>query len=90
MWMPQSPELFYYLSGAILLFVFGRLFLSPLRTLLCLMGNAALGLAALGAAHLLSGLFGSALAINGMTLLTAALLGLPGVGLLLLLRFLGL
>lgn len=89
MWLSQTPELFYYLSGAILLFVMGRLFLSPLRALLHLLLNALTGILALFALNAIGGIFSFSIAVNATTLLTAGLLGIPGVCLLALLRWMG-
>lgn len=85
----QMPELFVFLTVAILLFVVGRLFLSPLRTAILLAGNGILGMLSLLLCQLTSVATGFSVAYNGVTLAVCTLLGVPGAAALMLLQWLG-
>lgn len=89
MWFEQTPEVFVFLTAAILLFVVGRLFLSPLRTAVLLAGNGLLGILSLGMCHLASVSTGLSVAFNGVTLAVCTLLGIPGAAALMLIQWLG-
>ncbi|MBC8537073.1 pro-sigmaK processing inhibitor BofA family protein [Feifania hominis] len=68
--------------GASVAFLFFLVFLKPLRKCVKFLLNSAVGVALLFVLHALGG----TLPISAMTLLGSALLGLPGIALLLLLR----
>lgn len=85
----QMPELFVFLTVAILLFVVGRLFLSPIRTAALLAGNGVLGMFSLFLCQLASVVTGISVAYNGVTLAVCTLLGLPGAAALIFLQWLG-
>jgi inhibitor of the pro-sigma K processing machinery len=82
--------IFIYVAGVILLIVAGRLFLTPIRLTLKLLFNGALGVVCLLFVNLLGSGFGFSVALNAATVVVSAVLGLPGVALLLFLRWLGL
>ena len=64
-----------------------RIFRTPLRLAIRLLSNTALGFLALWATNLASPITGLALGVNFWNALTIAVLGLPGLFLLLLLRW---
>jgi inhibitor of the pro-sigma K processing machinery len=67
-----------YIVGIILLFIFGRLFLTPLRTILKLVLNSLLGAAVILLANWAGGLFGFHMALNIFTAFIVGTLGVPG------------
>lgn len=77
-----------YFMGVFFLYVIGRLLLIPLRVVFNLIVNAVIGGAMLLVVNLVGGLWGITIGINPITALVAGLLGIPGVILLLALRFL--
>lgn len=85
----QMPEVFVFLTAVILLFVVGRLFLSPLRTAGLLAGNGILGILSLFLCQLASVATGFSVAYNGVTLAICTLLGVPGAFALMLLQWIG-
>ena len=64
-----------------------RIFRTPLKLAIRLLGNTAFGFFALWAANLAAPVTGLALGLNFWNALTVAVLGLPGLFLLLLLRW---
>ena len=64
-----------------------RIFRTPLRLAVRLLGNTALGFLALWCANLAAPMTGLALGLNLWNALTVAVLGLPGLVLLLLLQW---
>ena len=72
------------LAGAFFAFALGRLFRSPLRLAGRLLGNTALGFAALWAVGLTRSVTGLTLGLNPVNALVIGVLGLPGFVLLLL------
>lgn len=77
-----------YFIGVILLYVIGRLLLIPIRIIFNLIVNAVIGGAMLLVVNLIGSFWGVTIGINPITALIAGLLGIPGVILLLALRFL--
>lgn len=77
-----------YFVGVFLLYVIGRLMLIPLRVIFNLIVNTVIGGAMLLIANLIGGIWGIYIGINPITALVAGLLGIPGVVLLIALRFL--
>lgn len=71
-----------YGAGLILLLIVAKLFLMPFRILLKLIGNAILGGALLWTINLIGSTLGFTIAINWASVLIVALLGIPGVALL--------
>lgn len=90
MTMEQYGTIFIYIGGVLLLLLAGRLFLAPLRFTFKLIFNGILGLVGLGVIKLIGAGLGITIAINTVTVVVSMLLGLPGVALLLFLRWLGL
>lgn len=77
-----------YIAGVLLLYVVGRLLLIPLRAIFQLIVNAVIGGAILLVVNLIGSFWGFGVGINPITALIAGLLGIPGVILLIALRFL--
>ena len=77
-----------YFAGVFLLYVIGRLLLIPLRIIFNLIVIAVIGGAMLLIVNLIGGMWGISIGINPITALVAGLLGIPGVALLIALRFL--
>ncbi len=75
------------LGGVLALVALVRFFLSPLRTLTKLLVNTALGFGALLLLRWLGGYIGVTLGINLFNALVVGILGLPGLGLLLMLKW---
>lgn len=76
--------------GLVLLFLAAaiiRLFKTPLKIALRTVGNTALGFGALWALNLTTAYTGLSLGLNLFNALTIALLGVPGLGLLLLVKW---
>lgn len=68
-----------FLVGLLLILVFGRLLLFPLRLVIKLLFNAAVGGLLLWFANLLGRYIGVSIPINPITALLAGFLGIPGV-----------
>ena len=80
----------YLILGLVLLFLavaIIRLFKTPLKIALRTVGNTALGFGALWALNLTTAYTGLSLGLNLFNALTIALLGVPGLGLLLLVKW---
>lgn len=75
------------LLGIVLVTAALRLFAAPLRLALKVAINAVLGLAALAAVDLAGGITGIHLGLNAVNALVVGVLGLPGLGLLVLLEW---
>ena len=78
-------------AAILLLFVAGaalRLFKTPLRQLVQVLGNTVLGFAALALLNLTEPLTGFSMGVNLLTALVVGILGVPGLGLLLLVQWL--
>ena len=75
------------LGGVLALVALVRFFLSPLRTLTKLLVNTALGFGALLLLRWLGGYIGVTLGVNLFNALVVGILGLPGLGLLLMLKW---
>ena len=77
--------------GVLILFVAGavlRLFRTPLKMALRVLGNTLLGFGALFLVNLTQPLTGAALGVNLLNALVIGVLGIPGLGLLLLVQWL--
>ncbi len=74
--------------GIILLFLMFKVFSSPLKLILKLGLNTLLGFAALYIFNLLGGFTGFTLGLNWFNAVILGILGIPGFGLLLVLRWL--
>ncbi|MGI6036567.1 MAG: pro-sigmaK processing inhibitor BofA family protein [Limnochordia bacterium] len=76
-----------YLFGLVLLYILARLLLIPLRLAIRLLINGVIGGLLLWLVNLLGMFVGVYLPINPITALVAGFLGIPGVILLLVLRY---
>lgn len=76
-----------YAVGLILLYVLGWILLIPLKWIIRLIWNGILGGIMLFLLNLIGGIWGITLGINAFNAITVGLLGIPGVILLLLLKY---
>lgn len=76
-----------YGVGVLLFFGCARLLLAPLKFAVRLIASAAVGAALLALFNLAGGYFGAALPLNPVTAVVSGLLGLPGVALLVALKY---
>jgi len=76
-----------YAFGLLLLYVVGRALIMPLKIVIRLVYNALVGGVALLLLNLVGGYFGLHIALNPVTALVVGFLGVPGVVLLLVLRY---
>lgn len=79
-------EIIFFASGLALLYFLGYAVLSPMRTVLKLIFNSFLGAAAMAAFNLIFQSVGFTLPVNPVTALIVGFLGLPGLGLIFLLK----
>ncbi len=87
--MNGAPEVFTYLIGISLMILFARVFFTPLKAVLYVLSSSAIGVFCLIAINYFSPYLGFSIAINGVSIVVASLLGLPGVILLILLQLIG-
>ncbi len=76
-----------YFVGIVLLFLIGRAFLVPIKILLKLVYNAIIGGIVIVLINIIGGLFDFNLALNFGTALVVGFLGVPGVILLIILKY---
>ncbi|HEY8350156.1 MAG TPA: pro-sigmaK processing inhibitor BofA family protein [Clostridia bacterium] len=84
----NSGVILAYVTGFILVLVFARLFLKPLKVVMKLVLNTVLGALVLLLANLIGGLFGFRIALNVYTSFIVGVLGIPGFILLVILKLL--
>ncbi len=77
-----------YVAGVFFLYALGKMLLIPLRVIFNLIVNAVIGGGVLLVVNLVGSFWGFAVGVNPITALTVGLLGVPGVALLVALRFL--
>ena len=82
----QYSNMFLYIIGVIILFLLGRFLLLPMRILAKFVYNALIGSIVIILINFVGGLVGFHIALNIITALVAGFLGLPGVGLLVILK----
>lgn len=75
-----------YLACIFFLFLFGKIFILPLKSILKLILNSILGGVLIYIINLIGGLFAFHIGINVVTSLTVGLLGIPGAILLVILK----
>ena len=75
-----------YAGAVILVFIFGRLFLWPLKIILKLVLNSLIGGAAILVINALGAPFGIVIPLNALNAVITGILGLPGAILLILLN----
>ncbi len=79
-----------YVACIIFLFIIGRIFILPLKSIAKLVGNSILGGVLIFIANAIGGLFNFHIGLNVGTAIITGILGVPGVILLVLLKiFLG-
>jgi inhibitor of the pro-sigma K processing machinery len=76
-----------YAIGLLLLYIVGRILIIPLRIVLRLLYNGIIGGIVLLLINFIGGYVGLNIAINAVTALTVGFLGVPGVIMLLILRY---
>ena len=86
--MFDSSSIFAYAIGLVLIFVLCRLFMKPIKWMLRLLVNAAIGGLFLAAVNFAGGFAGITVVISPLSALLAGLLGVPGVLLVILLQYL--
>ena len=86
--MFDSSSIFAYAIGLVLIFVLCRLFIKPIKWMLRLLVNAAIGGLFLAAVNFAGGFAGITVVISPLSALLAGLLGVPGVLLVILLQYL--
>lgn len=84
----EATTILFYLAGLILIFVFGRFLLIPLKWLVRLLMNGIIGGIFLFLFNIVGGYFNLAISINPVNAIIVGFLGVPGVILLLVLNFL--
>lgn len=77
-----------YAAGLVLLFVFCRIFIRPIKWMLKLLINGFLGGLILAAVNFAGGFAGITVIINPLSALISGLLGVPGVILVIVLQYL--
>ena len=77
-----------YLACICFLFIFGRVFIVPIKKILKLLWNSVLGGLASGLINLIGGYFGFHIGLNIYTSILVGLLGLPGVVVLIVIKLL--
>ncbi|MFR5190683.1 MAG: pro-sigmaK processing inhibitor BofA family protein [Clostridia bacterium] len=75
-----------YLACMIFLFLFGRIFILPLKSILKLIGNSILGGILIFVINLIGGMFAFHIGLNILTAILVGLLGIPGAILLVILK----
>lgn len=82
----MDTNLVTYLACICFLFLFGRLFVVPIKKILKLVFNSILGGGVIWVINMVGGNFGFTIGINIFTSLVVGLLGLPGTVCLILIR----
>lgn len=77
-----------YIIGVVILFLFGKIFLLPIKSILKLIGNSVLGAILIYIINLIGGAFNFHIGLNFITILFVALLGVPGAIVLTLIKIL--
>ncbi len=75
-----------YVACIVFLFIFGKIFILPLKSILKLVINSILGGVLIFIINLIGANFGFHIGINVVTSIFVGLLGLPGAGLLIILQ----
>lgn len=76
-----------YILGITLLYTMGRLLLTPMKFIVKLIYNAILGGIVILIINLITGLIGFTIALNVVSALIVGTLGIPGIGLVIVLKF---
>ncbi|MDW7675001.1 MAG: pro-sigmaK processing inhibitor BofA family protein [Bacillota bacterium] len=80
--------IFAILLAVFLIWIIGNILLKPIKLVVKLIYNSIIGLVLLLVINFIGGFFGLTIAINLITVLVAGLLGVPGLGLLVILQYL--
>lgn len=83
----DTTSILAYATGLILLFVFCRIFIKPIKWMLKLLINGILGGLTLAAVNFVGGFAGITVIINPLSAVLAGLLGVPGVILVIILQY---
>lgn len=75
-----------FLSCIIFIFIFGKIFIVPLKSIFKIIFNSILGAVLLFIINLVGGSFGFHIGINVFTAICVGILGIPGAGLLVVLQ----
>ncbi|MBQ2937439.1 MAG: pro-sigmaK processing inhibitor BofA family protein [Clostridia bacterium] len=84
----MDTNLITYLACVCFLFIFGRVFIVPIKKVLKLVVNSVLGGITIFLINLIGGTFGFHIGLNVFTSILVGLLGLPGVVCLIIIRLL--
>lgn len=76
-----------YVAGLVIIFIFCRIFIKPIRWLVRLLINSIFGGLILAAVNFVGGFAGITIIINPITSILAGLLGVPGVILVIILQY---
>ena len=74
----MDTHLIIYLAGICFLFIFGKVFIIPIKKILKLVINSILGGATIFLINLIGGIWGFHIGLNIFTSILVGLLGLPG------------
>ena len=82
----EGNTILVYVACIIFLFLFGRIFVLPLKSILKLIVNSILGALLIWLINLIGGAFGFHIGLNLVTSIVIGILGLPGAILLIVLK----
>lgn len=82
----DNNSLIIYIACICFLFIFGRIFIKPLKTVLKLVLNSVLGGLLIYVINLIGGLFGFHIGLNYITAILTGILGIPGAILLIVIK----
>ncbi len=82
----EGNTILVYVACIIFLFLFGRIFVLPLKSILKLIVNSILGALLIWFINLIGGAFGFHIGLNLVTSIVIGILGLPGAILLIVLK----
>lgn len=83
----EANTIITYLACIFFLFIIGRVFILPLKSILKLIGNSILGGLLIFVINLIGGIWNFHIGLNIVTAIVVGILGLPGAILLIVLRF---
>lgn len=83
----DTTSILAYAAGLVLVFVFCRIFIKPIKWMLKLLINGILGGLILAAVNFVGGFAGITVIINPLSALLSGLLGVPGVILVVILQY---
>ena len=83
----ENYAIFAYIGCIVMLIIIGRLFIFPLKKIFKLIINSVIGTALIYIINLIGGNFNFHIGLNWWTILCTGILGIPGVILVVLLKF---